>query len=328
MATLTAWESASAIARGADYHRATIGAHLENEMSIRAFAAACALALTLPGAHAQQAEQEGMSLEAFLESLDFRSGAVELPGGIASLDLPEGFLYLPPGDTERVLVEGWGNPPGAGAGTLGMIVPVEEGLFGDKSWAVVVSYEEDGHVKDDDAHSIDYDELLETMQDQTRAGNAQRREAGYPPVELVGWAAPPRYDAATKKLHWAKTLRFEGQEAQTLNYNIRALGRRGVLVLNVIADMDGLYIVERNLPQVLEMTEFSPGYKYADFDPDIDEVAAYGIGALIAGKVAAKAGLFAKLGVLLIALKKFWIVLAIGAFVAVKGLLGRNKATA
>ena len=131
--------------------------------------------------------------------------------------------------------------------------------------------------------------------------------------------------SSTKKLHWAKALRFEGQEVQTLNYNIRALGRRGVLVLNVIADMDGLPVVERNLPEVLAMTEFSPGHRYHEFDPDLDEVAAYGIGALIAGKVAAKAGLFAKLGVLLVALKKFWIVLAIGAFAAVKGLMGRKK---
>jgi hypothetical protein len=53
------------------------------------------------------------------------------------------------------------------------------------------------------------------------------------------------------------------------------------------------------------MTDFNQGHRYAEFDPDMDEVAAYGIGALIAGKLAAKAGLFATL---LILLKKLWIV--------------------
>ena len=46
---------------------------------------------------------------------------------------------------------------------------------------------------------------------------------------------------------------------------------------------------------------------------------AYGIGALVAGKLAAKAGLFAKFGVLLLALKKFWILLVLG----VAGILAR-----
>ena len=57
------------------------------------------------------------------------------------------------------------------------------------------------------------------------------------------------------------------------------------------------------------MAEFNPGNRYEDFDSNIDEVAAYGIGALIAGKVAAKAGLLAG-GLLL--LKKFGVLLVLG----------------
>ena len=41
--------------------------------------------------------------------------------------------------------------------------------------------------------------------------------------------------------------------------------------------------------------EFDDGNRYSDFNPDIDTVAAYGIGGLIAGKLAAKAGIFALL---------------------------------
>ena len=62
---------------------------------------------------------------------------------------------------------------GAGANSLGMMVPVDAGLFGERSWAVLIEYEEDGHVKDDDAHDIDYDELLESMK--TSRNRAQRR---------------------------------------------------------------------------------------------------------------------------------------------------------
>ena len=49
--------------------------------------------------------------------------------------------------------------------------------------------------------------------------------------------------------------------------------------------------------------------------------------AALAGKLAAKAGLFAKLGVLLLALKKFWIVVIIGlgAFFVRVFRRGRSK---
>ncbi|TYA89160.1 DUF2167 domain-containing protein, partial [Seonamhaeicola marinus] len=46
--------------------------------------------------------------------------------------------------------------------------------------------------------------------------------------------------------------------------------------------------------------------RYSDFNPDIDQVAAYGIGGLIAGKILAKAGFFA-------VILKFWKFIAIGA---------------
>ncbi|MGH1373301.1 MAG: DUF2167 domain-containing protein [Cellvibrionaceae bacterium] len=59
------------------------------------------------------------------------------------------------------------------------------------------------------------------------------------------------------------------------------------------------------------MTDFDDGAGYADFDPDIDQVAAYGLGALVAGKVIAKTGFLA---MALLFLKKFgiFILLAVG----------------
>ena len=261
-------------------------------------------------------EQEQITAEEFLASLNFQKGVITLPGGVASLDLPEGFHYLSPEDTENVLVTAWGNPPGNE--TLGMLVQSPDDILADESWAVIIAYEEDGYVSDENADSIDYAEMLEDMQAGSRDANAARVEAGYEEVEFVRWAATPRYDQAANKLYWAKELRFGDIPVNTLNYNVRILGRTGVLVLNLVATMPQLQEIETAIPTVLAMTNFNPGHRYSDFDPSVDEVAAYGIGALVAGKLAAKAGLFAKFGVLLIALKKFWIflVIGIGAFLA------------
>src|SRR6201999_2028482 len=107
-------------------------------------------------------------------------------------------------------------------------------------WAVIVSYEEDGYVKDEEAGKINYDELLKQMQKGIHDANKERERDGYPAMELVGWAAAPRYDRNTHKLYWAKNLKFTGEDENTLNYNIRMLGRRGVLVLNAVASMHQL----------------------------------------------------------------------------------------
>ena len=48
------------------------------------------------------------------------------------------------------------------------------------------------------------------------------------------------FDSAQKKLYWAKELRFDGSPETTLNYNLRILGREGVLVLNAVAEVSQL----------------------------------------------------------------------------------------
>lgn len=253
------------------------------------------------------------------ESIDRQTGDIQLPDAGAKLHVPEDFYYLSPKDAERVLVEVWGNPPGQD--TLGMLFPAELTPFDSDSWAVTISYEEDGYVSDEDADKIDYSELLAEMQSSSSAQNKERIKQGYEAVVLVGWAAQPYYDKESHKLHWAKELKFGDQEVNTLNYNIRVLGRKGVLVLNFIAGMDQKQLIETKLDTVLSLADFDQGATYADFDPQIDKVAAYGIGALVAGKVLAKTGFFA---IALVFLKKFGVFIVVGLGALVKGLFKRK----
>lgn len=241
------------------------------------------------------------------QSLDRKTGEIKLEGTGAVLNVPENFFYLSSKDADKVLVDVWGNPPGQS--TLGMLFPAEMTPFDDNSWAVTIEYEEDGYVSDEDAGEIDYTELLTQMQEDTLASSKQRVKEGYDAVELVGWASPPFYDATEKKLHWAQEYKIEGFENNTLNYNIRVLGRKGVLVLNFIAGMDQKALIDSNIDTVLSLADFDQGSKYSDFDPDIDQIAAYGLGALVAGKVAAKTGF---LIAAILFLKKFGIFILIG----------------
>ncbi|MFZ5724100.1 MAG: DUF2167 domain-containing protein [Pseudomonadota bacterium] len=251
-----------------------------------------------------------------------QTGRVELPGNIAVLDVPAGWLYLPPGDAEQLLTM-WGNPPGSGSETLGMLVEADSGPDDPEGWVVIVTYDDSGHVTDADAGEIDYDDLLASMQEDTRAGNEYRRENGYSAVDLIGWAEPPRYDADEKKFYWAKELKFEGSEHNTLNYNVRVLGREGVLELNAVANMEQLPRIAAGMPAVIAMASFVDGQRYADYNEATDRLAGYGLAALVAGGVAAKTGLWAKLVALLIAGKKLLIPLAIGIALFIPGLYRR-----
>lgn len=269
---------------------------------------------------AEQAEYIAWARQLW-DSLDRQQGTIKLPNGVATLNVPENFYYLNPADSEKILVEVWGNPPGAGANTLGMLFPIEGTPFDSDNWGVSIEYIEDGYVSDADADEIDYDDLLADMQESTQDENKVRAEQGYEPIELVGWAENPFYDKQSHKLHWAQELKFGNQSPNTLNYNIRVLGRKGILLLNFIAGMEQKEIIDSKLDSVLALAEFDQGSRYEDFDPSIDKVAAYGLGALVAGKVIAKTGFLAAA---LIFLKKFGvlIVIAIGALL---GKLFRRK---
>jgi len=241
------------------------------------------------------------------ESLDRQTGTVTIDKAKAVLTVPESFYYLNAQDAEKVLVDVWGNPPGQSV--LGMLFPAESTPFDADSWAVTIQYEEDGYVSDSDADEIDYSGLLKQMKKDTRAESKERVKQGYQAIELVGWASQPYYDKEQKKMHWAKELSFADADVNTLNYNIRVLGRRGVLLLNFIAGIDQKELIDQNLDTVLDIASFDQGAQYSDFDPDIDTVAAYGLGALVAGKLAAKAGFLAGL---LFFLKKFGVFIVIG----------------
>jgi uncharacterized membrane-anchored protein len=257
-------------------------------------------------------------LAQLVKNLRYQQGDIDLRGGLAKLSVPKEFNYLGPDDAETVLVKLWGNPPSENK-PLGLLIPAGMTPVSTNCWVVTIDYSEDGYVKDDDASKINYDDLLKKMQQGIAANNKAREEHGYPAITLVGWAAPPHYDAATHKLYWAKQLKFGDEPQDTLNYSIRMLGRKGVLELNAVAAIDQFATIDQQTPQILGMVDFKEGSRYADFDPKVDKVAKYGIATLVAGgalAAAAKLGLLKGLWVFILAAKKFVIIaiVAIAAF--------------
>jgi uncharacterized membrane-anchored protein len=247
---------------------------------------------------------EAQNKSELLRSLHFQKGSVSIGDSLASIALSDKFVYLDSEDAKTFLTKIWENPPAVAARTLGMLLPTDANPLSAEGWGIIISYDKSGYVSDEDAEKINYTELLRDMQEATRQVSAERAKEGYAPFELIGWARQPYYDKSEKKLYWAKRLKFGDAAEETLNYEIRILGRRGVLNLNVVAEMSALAQIDRAAPNILSMVSFKQGNLYSEFNPSIDEAAAYGLAGLIAGGLLTKAGFFKGLMALVLASKK------------------------
>lgn len=217
------------------------------------------------------------------------SGEVEL-GNIATIKIPQGFKFLNSKDARTTVVDLWGNPDRE---VLGMLIPEKYKASDEESWAFVITFDDMGFVKDKDAHKMKYDKVLKEQQEEAKASNPERIKMGYEPIEIVGWASTPFYDEKNKAIHWAQELKFGTSDVNTLNYDIRLLGRKGVLSFNAVGTVDQLPEVKPKINDIINATTYNKGEKYTDFDPKLDKVAAYTVGGLVAGKVLAKAGIIA-----------------------------------
>jgi len=231
-------------------------------------------------------------IEKRVSGFKYQTGKVQIGEELATVDVPNGYKFLGKGDSRYILEDVYGNPPDDTVlGTL--FIAKQSPLDEDLSYFIVLSYSEDGYIEDDDAKEIDYNDLLEELQDDAEEANKIRVKEGYPTAKLIGWAQKPYYDDKNKKLHWAKEFTFDNSPVNTLNYDVRILGRKGYLSMNIIGSIDVLPMVKSDIGKFLDSTNFNEGNQYGDYEEGIDSVAAYGIGGLVAGKVLGKIGFFA-----------------------------------
>ena len=269
-----------------------------------------------------------VALDAKAKALKLVTGNVALSEANAVLKVPEGYGFLNASQARTLLVDIWGNPPEQADGVLGVIAKSGTDFIANDSWAAVVTYQGDGYVTDNDAGEIEPVKLLASLKEGEAQDNEARAKDGYPSATITGWAEPPFYDAAAKRIYWAQRLKFSDTPEETLNYKIRILGREGFLAINFVAQITDLAAVKAASPAVLNMATFEPGFTYADFK-DGDKKSGYGLAGLVAGAaalgVAKKAGL---LGLILAFGKKgIVILLAFGAAILnwFKGLIGKRK---
>src|SRR5271157_3791249 len=110
----------------------------------------------------------------------------------------------------------------------GVPTPVDQNSV----WFVIFGYNEAGYVRDDEKDKIDADSLLKSITEATDAANKIRQQHGWATIKVVGWHTKPFYSSQTNRLSWAILGRSSTED--TINYNTRLLGRRGVMSATLV----------------------------------------------------------------------------------------------
>ncbi len=218
--------------------------------------------------------------------------ATALIGQHAEIKVPAGYKFAAGADAQTLL-ELYGNP--RNPRILGALMSTDE----ETDWTLIFQFDDIGYVKDADKESIDAGEILSSFQAGLSDMNAQRRAVGAMECTSITWKETPFYDPQTNNLTWALNLGFA--DGDSVNYDIRMLGRKGVMEATLLGDPETYTKVVPEVKTLLAGYAFTSGNKYAEWKQG-DKIAAYGLSALVAGggvALAAKSGLLAKLGILL-----------------------------
>lgn len=228
-------------------------------------------------------------------------------------DLGE-YTFLNKEEANHLLADYWDNEEEDNM--IGCIIPKTD-IYYNVPYAFFIYSDKSGYISDDDAKDVDYDDLMDGWKKDMKERESEIEEKGLIKRELLGWAEKPYYDEQTKTLHWARKLKFEGSDDNTINYDIYILGKDGYIKLEAVGTEDQLAELKECTKHIISHVKYDEGYRYEDFDEATDNVAGWTVGGLVAGKMLAKAGFFAK----------FWkvIVIAVGAIGGVIAKIFKGK---
>lgn len=224
-----------------------------------------------------------------IDSIDWKHGPTTGDLKHATINVPAGAMFADGVGTRKYL-ELNHNP--TNGDELGMVVAE------DHSWFVIFDFSEIGYVKDDEKDEIDADAILKSLREGTEEANKIRRQRGWDSVSVVGWASSPRYEPTTHNLEWATKLRNDKTRDESINHDIRLLGRGGVMEAGLVVGPENYAQMLPSTRKLLEGFSFKDGQRYSEFKPG-DKVAEIGLIGLMTGgavAVAAKTGILAKLG--------------------------------
>lgn len=259
---------------------------------------------------------------------------VVMGDNLAAIDIPAGYMFAGKEIAKKILEEGGSS----GEGALGIVLPTpnkDEKVSDEDSFYIISRFEDSGYVHDKDADKLNADEILNSYKEGTIDQNKERKDLGLQPIYVGGWAEKPKYEKGKHQVVWAIEVKDQDTASApvtAINYNTRILGRRGVLSMNLVSSQSKFPENKAKIQSLLDKTEFTKGNTYGEFQEGKDKASGYGLTGLILGggamAAAAKMGLLGGLWKWLLALviagKKFVILIVVGIGALFAKLFGKK----
>lgn len=204
-------------------------------------------------------------------------------GDVATVAVPAGFFFTGRDGASKFMELSENPPNGSEVGVMMYLGEMEDGS---DSWFILFSYDPSGHVLDDEKDGLEADAILRTIRDATERANTGRRERGWEVLQIEGWVSKPHYDDQTHNLTWA--LGGVSSEGRAVNHSVRLLGRGGVMHVDLVITPEHLAATLPAFDSVVSTLVYNPGHRYAEWRSG-EEVASYGLTALVAGGAGAAA---------------------------------------
>lgn len=234
------------------------------------------------------------------------------------LDLSAEYQFVPKKEAADFM-KASGNQ--TGSEFLGMILPKQKEM----PWFITVDFIKSGYLRDDDAKKWSADDLLKTIKSGNDESNKERLANGFPQFEIEGWIESPAYDVNKHQLVWSLLGKDKDSTSESVvNYNTYVLGREGYFKLDLVTSHSTIDKDKIDAHTILNSLHYANGKRYEDFSEGRDQVAKYGLAALITGVAAHKLGLFALAGVFLVKIWKLIIVVPLLLWSFIKKIFKKN----
>ncbi len=211
-------------------------------------------------------------------------GQIDL-AGVALLSVPKGFVFMEgnairsPYQIECDSVE-----------YLGCLVaiPTKNSLdsISEPSFIIELTYIETGYIPDTIIYKTSEEFFWTDIIYTNSTKNNYIKQKGCDTLTIQSWAMKPYFLEQQHQLQWAVSCASKNQNY--IRHSTHKLGRYGVLEMNIRTSPTHLLQVNSQIPLITSSVEFYKGFKHEDFDPNFDNLAAFGFAGILAGKVLTK----------------------------------------
>ncbi|RCK72653.1 MAG: putative inner membrane protein [Ignavibacteriae bacterium] len=225
--------------------------------------------------------------------------------------LPEGYFFLEAADATAFMRE-FGNPS---VDIDALVAPTDENA----DWYIYFKFSDLGYFKMEKVkEELEDIDLIGEIRKNTELENQKRAKAGFPTIQVVGYAEKLSLNTLRQTLDFAIESVQEGRrfvERRSLMF-----GRKGLLLCSFVCSKERYLNVQATFNNMFASISFQNNYRYADFNPGVDKYAAVGIGTVLVGRKITRVGWLSKtlksLG------KAIWAFI-VGIFAAIWGFLKR-----